>query len=60
MNRVYLVTSPSLGYALFYTEISAAKIMKLKIEKELGAEAILTTFQSDMTFKQLDHIYHQR
>ena len=59
MNKVYLVTSPELGYALFYTELSAAKIMKLKIEQELGAKAAITTFQADMTFEQVNRIYHK-
>ena len=59
MNRVFLVTSPELGYALFFSEKSAASLMVKKIENELGAKALLTTFQADMTFEQLDHIYHK-
>ncbi|NDB86338.1 MAG: hypothetical protein EB127_27120 [Alphaproteobacteria bacterium] len=59
MNKIYLVTSPSLGYALFYTEFSAANLMKLQLENELGGKATITTFQSDMTFKQVDYAYHK-
>jgi uncharacterized protein YgbK (DUF1537 family) len=59
MKKIYLVTSPSLGYALFYSNLQAAKLMKQQLEDELGGAAILTPLPIDMTFKQVDNAYHK-
>ena len=56
MNRIHLVLDKDNGYALFYTELSAAQIVKAKLEEE-GGEVTLTTFYADLTFKQIINAY---
>ena len=58
MNRIHLVLDKNNGYTLFYTELSAAQIVKAKLEEE-GGEVTITTFHTDLTYKQVINAYHR-
>ena len=58
ITKVHLVLDKAYGYALFYTDLNEAKIVKSKLEEE-GGQVTITTFNADLNFKQIINAYHR-